>query len=420
MASQDLPKAELARNMRLIGHSDQGGRADGVQLMINRGHVFVGHMFSQGFSVIDVRDPRAPKPVTYIPAPPGTWNIHLQTFEDLLLVINAKDMFASPEFADEHAYYKGSLGEKVGTAAKPSAEIGEWTAGMAVYDISRPAEPRQIGFMPVAGGGVHRIWYTGGRWAYASALIDGFTDYIFITIDMADPTRPKEAGRWWIPGMNLAAGETPTWPSTVRYGLHHPIISGDTAYCAWRDAGMVVLDVKDRSNPTPIVHRNWSPPFGGGTHNCLPLDDRELLVVLDEAVLDHQEDGVKHIWMFDNRLKSNPISISTFPVPNEDDYVAKGGHFGPHNVYENRPDGFVSSELIFATYQNAGVRIYNIRDPYRPEEVAAFVPEEPAKLMDRRPNRRKVIQLCDINVTKDGLVYVNDYNGGLYVFEYEG
>lgn len=39
------------------------------------------------------------------------------------------------------------------------------------------------------------------------------------------------------------------------------------------------------------------------------------------------------------------------------DYVAKGGHFGPHNLYENRPDGFVSSELIVTTYQNAGVRV---------------------------------------------------------------
>ena len=64
--------------------------------------------------------------------------------------------------------------------------------------------------------------------------------------------------------------------------------------------------------------------------------------------------------------------------------VAKGGHFGPHNIYENRPDGFVSSETIFATYQNAGVRVFDIRDQYRPEEIAAFVPAaaEPA---DRPP-----------------------------------
>ena len=53
-----------------------------------------------------------------------------------------------------------------------------------------PDEPRQIGFMPVEGTGLHRIWYVGGRWAYASALLDGFSDYILITIDMQDPKKP--------------------------------------------------------------------------------------------------------------------------------------------------------------------------------------------------------------------------------------
>ncbi len=64
--------------------------------------------------------------------------------------------------------------------------------------------------MPVDGGGIHRIWYTGGRWAYVSALLDGFTDYLFMTVDMSDPANPREAGRYWIPGMNQA-----DWRDTV-------------------------------------------------------------------------------------------------------------------------------------------------------------------------------------------------------------
>ena len=36
MTSQDLPTPDFARNLKLIGHSDQGGRPDGVQLMVNR------------------------------------------------------------------------------------------------------------------------------------------------------------------------------------------------------------------------------------------------------------------------------------------------------------------------------------------------------------------------------------------------
>jgi hypothetical protein len=415
----ELPRPDYARNMRIIGHSEQGGRPDGVQIMVHRGYGYVGHMFSKGFTVMDLADPRNARAVNYLPAPPGTWNIHLQAHDDLLLVVNAKDMFAAAEFADERAYYRGQVGDVVGTANARAASR-DWTAGLAVYDISTPQSPRLIGFMPVDGGGIHRIWYVGGRWAYVSALLDGFTDYIFMTVDMADPARPREAGRYWIPGMNRAAGETPSWPANSRYGLHHAIVHADTAYAAWRDAGMVVIDVADRTRPRSIAHRNWSPPFGGGTHNCLPLPDRELLVVLDEAVLDHQEDGLKLIWIFDNREPRNPLSIATFPTPDETDYVRKGGHFGPHNIHENRPGSFVSSQLIFATYQNAGVRVFDLRDQYRPVEVGALVPPAPARMMDHRPNRARVIQSADVFVDNAGLIYCTDYNAGLTIMEFDG
>ena len=49
-------------------------------------------------------------------------------------------------------------------------------------------------------------------------------------------------------------------------------------------------------------------------------------MVLDEAVLDNQEDGEKLIWLFDIREPTNPVSIATFPPPDEADYVAKGAH----------------------------------------------------------------------------------------------
>ena len=419
MSTSDLPTPDFARAMRLIGHSDQGDRSDGVQIMVHRGYAYVGHMFSKGFTVIDARDARSPRAVAYVPAPSDTWNIHLQTHDDLLLVIHAKDMFAAVEFQDERAYYSGAVGEKLGSASR-GAPVRTWSAGMAVYDIAQGDKPHQIGFMPIEGGGIHRIWYTGGRWAYASALIDGFSDYIFLTIDMTDPTRPREVGRFWLPGMNIAAGESPTWLPSRRYGLHHAIVQGDRAYAAWRDAGMVVLDVSDRAAPKLLAHRNWSPPFGGGTHNCLPLPDRDMLIVLDEAVLDHQEDGEKRIWVFDNRDPSNPISISTFPTPRDADYRAKYGHFGPHNLHENRPGSFISSDLIFATYQNAGVRAFDIRNQYAPVEVGAFVPAKPAKLMDKRPGRPLVIQSADVFVDANGLIYSTDYNGGLDIIEFKG
>src|SRR5678815_4707238 len=161
------------------------------------------------------------------------------------------------------------------------------------------------------------------------------------------------------------------------------------------------------------------PPFGGGTHTALPLPARELLGVADEGIADNCADQVKHSWVFDVREPSNPVSIATLPTPSEVDYCAKGGHFGPHNLHENRPGSFVSDRLVFATYQNAGVRVYDLADPFAPREVGAFVPPAPERLYDTRPDRPRVIQSCDVFVDRDAVMYVTDYNAGLYVLQYE-
>ena len=313
MAGNELPKPDYATgNMRLVGYCDQGGRSDGVQIMVHRGYAYIGHIFSKGFSGHRRSRSEDTEGGEICRRAAEHMELHLQAFDDLLLVIHNKDMFAQPDLADEKQYYKGSVDQH----AQAKASKRDWSAGLAVYDISRPDDPRQIGFMPVEGTGLHRLWYVGGRLAYASALLDGFSDYILITIDMEDPKKPRLVGKYWLPGMNLAAGEKANWPTkSGRFGLHHAIVHDDTAYCSWRDACLVVVDVADKANPKQLAHKVWAPPFGGGTHNALPLPDRNLLIVVDETVLDNQEDGFKPIWVFDNQVKSNPISISTFPAP---------------------------------------------------------------------------------------------------------
>lgn len=384
-----------------------------MQVQYWRDHVYVGHLFSGGFTVIDVADPSSPKPGRFVPAPKNTWNIHLQAADDLLLVIHAKDLWK--EFDVESNYYSGSVGSRLAGATV------DWSAGVAIYDISTPSDPRQIAFLPSGGVGVHRLWFPGGRYAYASVLPEGFSDYMLKVIDLKDPARPEWLGSYWLPGMNEAAGEKPDWDtSRWRYALHHAIVTGDTAYASWRDGGLSVLDISDRTRPVSISHRNWSPPFGGGTHTALPLPQRDLLIVADEATADDIKDGLKHVWVFDMREPTNPISIATFPTPGERDYARKGRHFGPHNLHENRPGSFVSDTVIFATYQNAGVRAFDISDPYRPRQIGAFVPAAPEGVIDPRPGGQPVIQTADVYVRGDGIGFTTDYNGGLDIVEFLG
>ena len=402
--------AVAARNIKFVGHSDQGGRGDGVQVMVHRGYAYIGHGYSNGITVIDVRDPKHPKPVNFLPCPTNTRAIHLQTHDDLLLAVNGPSMWTMK--IDPQAYYTSSPAELL--------KGQEYTAGVRIFDISRPEAPREIAFMPTPGVGPHRIWYVGGRYAYVSIHTPEFTDQVLAIVDLKDPTKPTVVGRYWLPGMWSAGGETPNWPQGKRFALHHALIAGNLAYAAWRDGGLTILDVGDPTKPTLVVHRNLDPPFGGGPHSPLPLPDRNLLVLADEVTFMNCSQGMRHIWLFDVREPSNPVSFATMPVPSEADYCAKGGNFGPHNLWENRPGAFQSSRYVFATYHNAGVRVYDIENAFQPREAAWFVPRDPERLFDPRPNRPKVIQSCDCFVDAHGLIYLTDNNAGLDILQFEG
>jgi hypothetical protein len=389
------------KGFEYLGYSDQGGRPDAVQLMVVDGYAYIGQ--SQGLSVLDVRDPRDMKPVFHRPVTgEKTWCAHVQTHGDLLLVNEEVNNGLFPSGVAPRQHMFGQQGV-------------DFSAGIRFYDISDRAAPREVGFLAVPGCGVHRMWYDGGRYAFCSAFIDGYTDAIFLAVDVSDPSRPAEVGRWWVPGMWADGGEKPDWPG--RYALHHPIVRDDVAYCAWRDGGMVMLDVSDPSKPTLISHTKWSPPFGGNTHNCVPLHDRGLAVVTDEASMDHCADGIKYTWIFDIRERTRPVSIATLPTPAERDFCAEPGHFGPHNIHENRSGSWQQSSTVFVTYQNAGLRAFDISNQFQPRETGYFV-ASPPKSDD--PSHPGALHSADVYVTPEGVCFLTDTSRGLFALQYTG
>src|SRR5438552_583486 len=122
----------------------------------------------------------------------------------------------------------------------------------------------------------NRLWWPGGRYAFVAAHFDGFTDHILCIVDLKNITKPEIVSRWWLPGMNRAAGETPTLSTGRRAALHHMLTAGNRGYGAWRDGGLTVHDISDPTKPTLLSHINWSPPFPGGTHTALPWPSRSL------------------------------------------------------------------------------------------------------------------------------------------------
>ena len=166
------------------------------------------------------------------------------------------------------------------------------------------------------------------------------------------------------------------------------------------------------ADATSVPLTDRVPDSHGGT--------RDYVMVLDEAIADNCADQVKYIWSVDLRAEENPVPISTLPAPKERDFCGFGT-FGPHNLHENRPGSFQSSELMFATYQNAGVRVFDTRNPLRPEEVGYYVPSgDIENWLDTRPNRPRVAHSADVFVDAEGLIYVTDFNAGLHILEYKG
>src|SRR3954471_20339703 len=107
-------------------------------------------------------------------------------------------------------------------------------------------------------------------------------------LDLADPAKPVEVGRWWIPGQWEAGGEEYPWAQWVPPRCHHPLRYGDRLYVSYWHHGLFILDISDISQPKPVAHVNTSPAFPHPTHTCLripqKLKGRDIMVVADEDV----------------------------------------------------------------------------------------------------------------------------------------
>jgi hypothetical protein len=367
-------------NLRLVGHSDMNGQGVTMQLIARGDYLYVAHFTGPvGFSVVDVSDPRTPRVVKQVPPRPGTRCLKLQAADDLLLVSN----------------------EQAGS--EPAR------TGMAVYKLDDPADPEPVGFFETKGGGPHWLWFTGGRYVYMSARLEGYTHRIALIADVADPSAPREVSRWWIPGMWTAGGEKPWWDPTLNFNIHGCFVHGDRAYLAMFDNGLGILDIADKENPVLVSELQWLN--GRWAHTALPLPERNLLVVSEEANQFDCMEYPRYVRVIDIKDEQNPRILSRFPTP-RGDFRRRGMRFGSHDLHANYPGSTVDDKLIYATYYNAGLRVVDISDPITPKEVAYYVPEAPPT--------QKAIQTNQVFVDSRGLIYLSDFAGaGIHILEWD-
>ena len=400
-----MAQQQEIKNLRLISHHGLdgfGNVGEGVALQRLSGGrriLWMAHESApKDVTAVDVTDPRRPRVVTQTELP------HREVRSNSLAVVG-----------------------DVLLVAYQTARPGLTPAGMGVYDVSSPERPRQISFFDCSGPqsrGAHCLWWVDGHYAHLSTGMpdsrptNPLDDQFYVTVDLSDPTRPREAGRWWIPGTLEGDSEPPPQrhPQFDKgFGVHNVNVypqRPDRAYCAFCDGGVVILDISEMAHPKLVSRLDYHPPLPGFTHTVVPLFERGLMIVTEEAVREGGEDWPKLAWVMDMRVETNPIMLAALPMPDTGDFFARPGRFGAHNVHENQPvpTSFVSEELVFGTFFNAGLRVFDIANPFRPEEVAYFVPPIP---QGARAN-----SINDVYVDENRLIYAVDrLEGGLYILE---
>jgi hypothetical protein len=410
VGAQQIPSGWLAHNVKPIGYSHLDGRAGAFKMAIRevkgRWYLYMGHLWHRGWSIVDVTDPTRPSVARFVPWPQeNTWTIQMELHDKLMLTALQR--------------------AQTGWGGDPNKPFDE---GVVIWEISDPVNPRQLAHWKTGAGGTHRNWYPGGRYAHLAANMPGYQGQIYVILDVSDPTHPKEAGRWWMEGQHVAGGEKASEPIS----FHGPayVLDGKTAYLGYGPA-VVILDISDVSKPREVGRLRFAPPFKpGGTsvHGVMKLPDKPLLIANSEAGAELCDEPLNYAAIVDVQDPAKPRLVSLFPVPEPPkgapytSFCDKGGRFGPHNMNHEQhlPDVETQSSLVYLTYFNAGLRIYDISEPRLPREVGWFIPPTPTTRVGPIPTTKLETQTEDVLVDRRGNIFVTDKQWGLWVLRYTG
>jgi hypothetical protein len=398
----------LVWNFRQLAHHSLdgfGGMGEGMSMQLakdGRRILWLAHESApMNYTAVDVTDPRTLKIVARAELPHNRMRSNsLETVGDILAI------------------------------AYQTQQTGDPQAGFELLDISTPETPKRIAFFDRSGPnsrGVHQLWFADGAYIHMSSgspdsrPTNPKDDQFYQCVDVRNPSKPVEVGRWWLPGTqegdNVAPPERHTGDSIDNgFRPHNTNVypqRPDRVYMGYIDGGMIILDIADKARPKMVSRWDYHPPNPGFTHTVVPFFERNLLVVSDEATRNDGADWPKLVWIVDNRVEENPVPIATCPLPPVEVFSRRGGRYGAHNLWENLPkEGCWKSEtIVLGTFFNGGLRAFDLSNPYQPKEVAYFAPQ-----VANAPTG--ACQINDVFVDDRGIVFcVDRHVGGLYALE---
>jgi len=342
-------------------------------------------------------------------------------------------------------------------------------AGLTIWDVRDPANPVFLSRFDLPkgprlpngtytqAGGVHHFFFDGryvymggeyGTYEDKDGVHPGFTDRIFIIVDLKDPKNPVEVGKWWVEGQRndeLALRtwipqssfndpiwqESPTSPLNKKVGLHYTFVQGNRAYLSYHQAGVIILDITDKRNPKFISQLDYHVPryqrpedpspddamcaaqspakapyiSCGNTHAAKIVPGRNLLLVSDE----YFNCPYGHVRLVDIKNEKDPKVISHFWY---DANLDCGRDWGPSTTPSAHLGTAKNSNLYFMAWYAFGLRAIDISNPYYPVEAGHF--------FYRNFDGAETSVTYDANFGPGGLLYVTDNVDGIRVLKYTG
>ena len=259
--------------------------------------------------------------------------------------------------------------------------------GMVLLDLSTPAHPTILSeYTDTVTGGVHNVWIDEAH-ELVYACHNGTSDLHII--DIADPRRPREVGRW---GLDKRAKT-----------LHDVIVQDGYAYLSYWDDGIVTLDVGAGSHGgsprAPAFVSRLSYP-SGNTH--VAWRHGRYLFVGDEIFPDNWELGAPieatgYIHVLDMTDMEAPVEVARYEVPDA----------GAHNIW-------AEGDRLYVGYYQGGLRVLDISGELRGDlfrqgrEIARLRTTDDHTMVPDWP------MTWGAQIFK-GNIYTSDINSGLWI-----
>jgi hypothetical protein len=447
----------------LVGFNDLQGRSTYQPLIIHQGareiaymahhagtalNPLTGEVEPNGTSIIDVTHPRNPRYLFHIPGPAGA----IDSAGSQMVRVCSGDVL--PHGERGKWYMLRTHGNSSGA--------GNPIESQELFDVTDPAHPRFLTTIVDGLSNTHKNWWecdTGIAYLVANKPSErwqqsGSNQHLKI-YDLSDPRNPQYIRDFGLVGQQPGGAfyEGSVFPPP---GIHGPISAGTAKNRVYMPYGVgsngifqivdrykLLHDFTDPVNPTTeemldpqVGYLTMSPDQGG--HSSFPvfglplpefqhmaLNRRDILIVVSEAGGNFCEGEAPHLaFLVDITNESTPFPISTLRVPEfPGDFCNKGGRFGTHAVTESFYPPYYGKVAIISWF-NAGMRVFDIRDPFDPEEIAYFIPapnENTIANCDPAGRCAIAIQTNNVELDDRGLIYLADRAGtGMHIVRLTG